>query len=151
MWGQSTATKVLIDSLIALNVDGTTANRYGVIIGRGVPNDWIVGGRVIEVSNFPIENNKRMGFTLVTLAGSQSFTLDLTGDAPGSLGALLDLRALKRNIQSVIPDSIPYDWENGTVTIPYGSGVTHITVTMQTPNPTPLPTPTPAPEPSCSP
>ena len=151
MWGQSTATKVLVDSLIALKVDVSTGglgDRYGVVIGRGVPNEWIVGRRVIEVSNFPIENNKRMGFTLVTLAGSQSFTLDLTGDAPGNMGALLDLQALKSNIRSVIPP-IPYDYEHGTVTIP--SGVTHITVTLVTPNPTPFPTPTPAPDQICPP
>jgi hypothetical protein len=152
MFGQSTATKVLVDSLIALKVgSAASGDAYGVVIGRGVPNEWITGGRNIEVSNFPIENNKRMGFKLATNSGSQSFTLDLTGDAPGNLGALLDLRALKRNILSVIPDSIPYDYENGTVTIPSGSGVTHITVNLQRPNPTPVPTPTPAPEPSCSP
>jgi hypothetical protein len=151
MWGQSTATKVLVDSLIALKVEGPhgiVLGRYGVVIGRGVPNEWISGGKVIEVSNFPIENNKRMGFNLATISGSQKVTLDLTGDAPGDLGALLDLQALKSNILSVSPNGIPWDYQKGTVTIP--PSVRHVEVKLQRPNPTPVPTPTPAP-PSCAP
>jgi hypothetical protein len=148
MWGQSTATKVLVDSLIALKVEGPHGiilGRYGVVIGRGVPNEWIRferAGNVIQVSNFPIENQKKMGFNLATSSNSLKLTLDLTGDAPGDLGALLDLQALKSNIASVSPDSIPWDYEKGTVTIP--SNVTHVEVTLQRPNPTPVPTPTPA-------
>jgi hypothetical protein len=144
MWGQSTATKVLVDSLIALKVEGPngiTVGRYGVVIGRGVPNEWISQGKVVEVSNFPIENHRRMGFNL-TSSGSQKLTLDLTGDAPGDLGALLDLQALKSNIQSVSPDGIPWDYEKGTVTIP--PSVRHVEVNLERPNPTPVPTPTPA-------
>lgn len=143
-FGQSTATKVLVDSLIALKVDGTTVGRYGVVIGRGVPNNWISGGKVIEVANFPIERRKRMGFKLQNSLDSKKFTLDLTGDAPGDLGALLDLQALKSNIQSVSPNWIPWDYGLGTVTIP--PGVTHVEVNLVTANPTPAPTPTPAPE-----
>jgi hypothetical protein len=149
MFGQSTATKVLVDSLIALKFEGPhgiTLGRYGVVIGRGVPNEWISGGKVIEVSNFPIENQKRMGFN-ATLLDSQKLTLDLTGDTPGDLGALLDLQALKSNIQSVSPNWIPWNYQNGTVTIP--PSVRHVEVNLQRPNPTPVPTPTPAPTPPC--
>src|SRR5438094_1941107 len=64
MWGQSLATKVLIDSLIAERTDGS------VIIGRGVPNAWVTNGQVIALSNFPIATNNRMGFTLQGIASN---------------------------------------------------------------------------------
>ena len=53
MWGQSTATKVLIDSLISEKADGT------VIIGRGIPQEWLYEGSVIEIENIPIAGGER--------------------------------------------------------------------------------------------
>lgn len=39
MWGQSTATKVLWDSLIVQKADST------LLIGRGMPAEWIESGK----------------------------------------------------------------------------------------------------------
>jgi Carbohydrate binding module (family 6) len=139
MWGQSLATKVFIDSLIAERTDGS------VIIGRGVPNAWVTNGQVIALSNFPIATNNRMGFTLQGIA-SNEIMLTLTGANPLG-GTVLDLRAFKNNIQSVTvgtPDN-----NAGTVTL--APGVTTTTVTLITPNPTPIPTPTPLPTPAYTP
>jgi Carbohydrate binding module (family 6) len=144
MWGQANATKVLIDSLIAEKTDGS------VIIGRGVPNAWAVNGNVVELSNFPIANNNRMGFKLEGGASNHTnglqqgqVRLTLTGTTPSG-GAVLDLRAFLGNIGSVTAGTI--DNVNGTVTL--GPGITTTTVTLVNPNPTPIPTPTPLPSPS---
>jgi len=147
MWGQAEATKMLIDSLIAEKTDvGGAFPGSVVIIGRGVPNAWVSSGQTIAVSNFPIANNNRMGFTLSANATGSAITLNLTGATPTG-GAVIDLRAFLNNIQSVTagtPDSA-----HGTVTLP--AGITSTTVTLITPNPTPVPTPTPRPMPSYTP
>jgi hypothetical protein len=139
MWGQANATKVLIDSLIAEKTDGS------VIIGRGVPNAWVANGQVVELSNFPIASNTRMGFNLQGIASNQ-IRLTLTGATPSG-GTVLDLRAFKNNIQSVTAGT-PNPTE-GTVTLPPGTTTT--IVTLSNPNPTPIPTPTPLPTPSYTP
>lgn len=133
--GQATATKVLVDSLIALKGDG------GVIIGRGVPNEWITQviteKKAIKVLNFPILNGARIGFSLTGIPPDQ-IRLDLDG-ANSSGDTILDLQALKNNIKAVTAGTpSPYD---GTVTLP--SGTTTTTVTLTTANPTPIPTPLP--------
>jgi hypothetical protein len=134
MWGQSTATKVLIDSLIALKGDGS------VIIGRGIPNGWVRAGGLVEVTNFPIRAGRKMNFSLEGVSSSE-INLTLSGDDAGGEGTILDLRALKNNISSA--SGLPYDFENGTVTLPPGR--TTALVTMVTANPTPIPIPTPVP------
>ena len=67
--GQATATKVLVDSLIALKGDGR------IIVGRGVPNEWVTQlvtqKKVIKVLNFPILNGDKMGFSLTGIPPNQ--------------------------------------------------------------------------------
>ncbi len=58
IWGQSVATKVLFDSLISVKADGT------LIVGRGVPQEWIKDGNVIEIRNFPILHGKRVNLRM---------------------------------------------------------------------------------------
>ena len=151
MWGQSNATKGLIDSLISEKVGATASDGSVVIIGRGIPNGWVAPGQTVAVSNFPITaqhygDNNRTGFNLQGVPPNQ-ITLTLTGPQYPTGGAILDLRALLNNIQSVTagtPDSA-----HGTVTLP--PGITSTTITLSTPNPTPIPTPTPLPTPSYTP
>ena len=47
---------MLLDALIAEKFDGT------VIIGRGIPPEWVSGGKEIKISNFPIAKERRMGY-----------------------------------------------------------------------------------------
>lgn len=66
IWGQSTATKVLLDSLISERTDGT------LILLRGVPEAW--RGQTIAVENFPVHGG-RMSMRLengkiLTLSGA---------------------------------------------------------------------------------
>ncbi len=75
MWGQSFATTGLLDSLIVEKSDGT------VLVGRGVPDAWVAEGQVIELTNYPISDNRRIGIRVEGLPGNQ-VRLALTGDQP---------------------------------------------------------------------
>ena len=61
MWGQNLASKVLLESLIAQKYDKT------LLIGRGIPEEWLYPGKKIRVDNFPIQDNKRFGFEMEAL------------------------------------------------------------------------------------
>lgn len=54
IWGQSTASKALLDSLICQRTNGD------IIIGRGVPEEWIYSGAKITVNRYPTENSGRI-------------------------------------------------------------------------------------------
>jgi hypothetical protein len=133
--GQAMATKVLIDSLIVLKGDGT------VIIGRGVPNEWITQliteKKTIKIQNFPILNGTRIGFSLTGVAPNQ-LRLELEGANPSG-DTILDLQALKSNISAATAGT-PNAFD-GTITLPLGTTAT--TVTLTTANPPPPPTPLP--------
>ncbi|MGW6201993.1 hypothetical protein ACWF0M_37965 [Kribbella sp. NPDC055110] len=78
MWGRSTATKVLFDSLIVEKSDGT------VIIGRGVPDVWIRTRQEVGLTRDPVSNGGRLGYQ-VTTAG-KAVTLQLTGNTSTPTG-----------------------------------------------------------------
>lgn len=52
IWGQSTATKVLLDSILCEKADGT------LIICRGIPDAWRESGQRIGVENYPVRNGR---------------------------------------------------------------------------------------------
>ena len=128
MQGQSTATKVLLDSLIAQKADGS------VIIGRGVPTYWIAydNTEFVHVSNFPIESNGRAEFILTGLAPNK-VKLDLLPHLPNG-NTILDLRAFRYNIRSVTQGT--FSQVDGTITLPQGQTTT--TVTLVTTNVPPI-------------
>ena len=117
MWGQSTASKVLVDSLISEKFDGS------IIVGRGIPTEWIADGEEIVVSNAPISNNKRIGFTLST--SGKEVTLALTGDR-GNAPLSLELMSFKDNIEAVQGGS--FDEETGIVTVETGVNTVNVTL-----------------------
>jgi len=86
-WGIANANKVLLDSLVAQRADGT------MIVGRGVPDDWLTAGRSISVANFPTTRGRRAGVE-ISSAGD-SVTLTLTGSTGA---ALFQLPAFVNNI-----------------------------------------------------
>lgn len=73
MWGQSVATKVLLDSIASEFFDGT------LIVGRGVPSDWLEMGP-IEVRRFPIANGRRVDVRIEK--GGDVVALELDGELP---------------------------------------------------------------------
>jgi hypothetical protein len=72
-WGIANANKVLLDSLVAQAADGT------LIVGRGIPNDWVTAGKAISVTNFPTTNGNRISIRIS--ASERSVTLTLIGSA----------------------------------------------------------------------
>lgn len=117
MWGQATATKVLIDSLIAEKSDGT------VLVGNGIPNEWLTSGKVTELSNYPIKDNGRMGVKIEGLANNQVRVI-LSGTQARN-NVVVRIPAFINNIIATTAGTI--DNEEGTVTIP--AATTSVTVT----------------------
>lgn len=116
MWGQSVNTKVLVDSLIAEKADGT------VLIGRGIPAEWIGNDEVVEIDQYPVAGGK-MGYTMNT--DGTTLKIDFTGDT--NRVKSIELLGLKDNIVSA--DGLTFDVAAGTVTVP--ADVTSVTVEMK--------------------
>ncbi|MEV6417842.1 sugar-binding protein [Kribbella sp. NPDC051718] len=121
MWGQSTATKVLFDSLIAEKSDGT------LILGRGVPDEWLTDRQKIAIDNYPTTDGKRVGYRLTT--NGKYLSLELTGAS--AAGYSLELPALRNNIAAVSIKGAVVDQSAGTIALP--AGTTHATITLQHP------------------
>ena len=120
MWGQSTATKVLFDSLIAEKSDGT------VIIGRGVPNEWIRNREKIALHGYPVTGG-RIGYQLST--SGRTVTLRLSGDTAKPTGYSIELPVLRDNIAYVSTKGAVIDQVTGTVRLP--RGITQATVVLR--------------------
>ena len=118
MWGQANASKVLLDSLVADKSNGQ------VIVGRGVPSEWLRAGARVGATNVPVTGGRRMGAT-ITDDGSQ-VTLRLSGAAPSG-GVVFDVPAFKGNIATATAGTV--DASNGTVTLPAGTTSTTVTLT----------------------
>jgi hypothetical protein len=105
-WGIANANKILLDALVAETASDT------VIVGRGVPDNWIAPGRTISVANFPTANKRRIGITIA--AGDRSVTLELHGSFPTG-GVLFQLPAFVRNIAGTSAGTVSQ--KTGTVTL----------------------------------
>lgn len=109
MWGQSTATKVLWDSLIVQKADST------LLIGRGIPDEWLKDGDVISVSDYPLNGGKKIGYKLSCL--EDEITLELNGSGAGECEAELELVGLRGKIAYA---NCEYSDELGLIKIPLG-------------------------------
>jgi hypothetical protein len=105
-WGMSQANKVLLDSLVAQSSDGT------LIVGRGVPAQWLSDGTSISVTNFPTTDGKRLGLTISSRG--QSVSLTLSGQQPSGQ-VLFELPSFTNDIAATSSGSITED--TGTVTL----------------------------------
>lgn len=92
MWGDSFSRKILLNSLIDEFADGR------VIIGRGIPEEWLAPGEEIKISNVPLQEHRRFGYHLtcdesairITFSGDQPVSdilLDLPGAVPSKVTA----------------------------------------------------------------
>ncbi len=117
MWGQSTATKVLFDSLIAEKSDGT------IIIGRGVPNEWIRDHQKIGLTRYPASNGTRVGYQLTTVG--KRVTIRFTGPATAYS---LELPVLRNNVASVSVRGAAVDQAAGSIKLPRGTSMVTITL-----------------------
>ena len=101
-WGIANANKVLLDALVAQRADGV------LIVGRGVPDDWLTRGKTITVANFPTTNGGRGGITITSDGASVTLTVS------GSVGAVLfQLPAFVDNIGASSAGTV--DQGTGTV------------------------------------
>ncbi len=123
IWGQSAATKVLVESVVAEFYDGR------VLVGRGVPTEWLEQG--FSADNFPISGNKRMGITAKATAKRQ-VRLDINGAQPAG-NIIFDLPIFANNIASATAGTI--DAAKGTVILDPSVR----TVTVTTTNDLPVP------------
>jgi hypothetical protein len=121
MWGQSTATKVLFDSLIAEKADGT------VIIGRGVPNEWLRTGQKVALNRYPVADGGRIGYRMTTSGNRVS--IQLSGDVRDVTGYSVELPALRNNVASVSVKGATIDQATGKIGLP--SGTRHVTITLR--------------------
>ncbi|WP_228562555.1 RICIN domain-containing protein [Catenulispora rubra] len=119
MWGQANASHVLLDSLMAEKSDGQ------VIVGRGVPDEWLRSGQTVSATNYPITGGKRIGATVST--SGNAVTLTLSGAAPAA-GVAFEIPDFVGNVASASAGTV--DNANGIVTLP--SGTTSVTVTLST-------------------
>jgi hypothetical protein len=110
MWGQSVATKVLIDSIVAEFFDGR------LIVGRGVPEDWLNVGPVV-VSRYPISGGRINVRMSLVKSGEAAF--EFSGDVPKG-DIILSLPCFIGSVKGASVGKI--DKEEGTVTVP---GSTH--------------------------
>ena len=104
--GKSVCTKVLIDSLIAEKVDGK------VIIGRGIPEQWIGNSQVIELNNYPISGNRRMGVRIQSY--SDRVLITFSGDSPVN-EILIDLPVFLTRLKGATTGNV--DFQSGRVTV----------------------------------
>jgi hypothetical protein len=105
-WGISQANKVLLDSLVAQRSDGA------LIVGRGVPSQWIGNGSPISVTNFPTTNGRRLGLQISS--SHHSVSLVLSGQMPSGQ-IVFQLPAFIKNIGATSSGRV--DEETGTVTL----------------------------------
>jgi hypothetical protein len=96
-WGIANANQVLLDSLVSQAANGV------LIVGRGVPDDWITAGKTISVANFPTTDGQRVNVTIVS--DGPSVTLTLHGGVPAG-GVLFQLPVFVHNIATTSAGTI---------------------------------------------
>ena len=119
-WGLGFIRQGLLEATASVKTDGT------VIVGRGIPNEWLLSGTPIEWKNIAINDGRKFGTLKLYAPDPKTVRLQLAGDdAVGHI--VLNLPALKDNIGSVSAGS--FDNEAGTVTIP--GNTKELTVTLK--------------------
>ncbi len=124
MWGQSTATKVLFDALIAEKLGDK------VIIGRGIPTEWnLLQNTPVKIKDYTVEGSKKVGYEMST--EGKTITVEFTGDKL-AIPYSIELIALKNNISKVTVDGNALEEginvEAGTVLVQPGSKKVQITM-----------------------
>jgi hypothetical protein len=113
-WGMSQANGVLLASLVAQRTDGA------LVVGRGVPAQWLRGDPPISVTNFPTTDGRRLSLRISS--SGQSVTLTLRGQPPSG-PVFFQLPSFVDNIATTSVGRV--DQGTGTVTLsPDTKGVT---------------------------
>jgi len=90
-WGSSFIKQALLQACVSVKTDGT------VIIGRGIPDNWLKDGDVISWKNININNGKIINFEISASKGK--IDLSITGDkADGKI--IFDLPIFTKGISN---------------------------------------------------
>ncbi len=104
--GMSQANGVLLASLVAQRTDGA------LVVGRGVPAQWLKREPPISVTNFPTTDGRRLSLRISS--SGQSVTLTLRGQPPSG-PVLFQLPSVVDNIANTSVGRV--DQGTGTVTL----------------------------------
>jgi hypothetical protein len=116
-WGMAQANMVLLDSLAAQATDGS------LLVGRGVPNAWLVPGKPIKVTNFPTTGGRRIDLSIITRGLAVTLTLSGSGSGP----VLFQLPAFVDNIAATSTGMI----NEATGLVAAKAGVRRVTVRLR--------------------
>ncbi|HLX87343.1 MAG TPA: hypothetical protein VKR22_02610 [Acidimicrobiales bacterium] len=119
-WGMAQANQVLLDSLVAQHADGS------LVVGRGLPAEWLAAGDVVSVRNFPTIGGHRIDVRISSTG--QAVSLDFGSGAPAG-PVLFQLPDFVGNIAGASSGTV--DEASGTVTIDATTG--HVTVQLRHP------------------
>ncbi|HMK62087.1 MAG TPA: hypothetical protein VK386_00590, partial [Acidimicrobiales bacterium] len=119
-WGMAEANKVLLDSLVAQESDGS------LVVGRGVPTQWLSAGNTISVQNFPTVDGRRLDVSIH--ASGQQVSLELTRGVPAG-PVSFEIPDFVDNIAGVSAGVV--DESAGTVTLP--ASAREVTVQLSKP------------------
>jgi hypothetical protein len=117
-WAISEANKALLDSVAAERSDGT------LVVGRGVPAQWLRRGTPVAVTNFPTENGQRLGLRIST--DGRSVSLSMSGHRPSGR-VLFQLPSFVNNIAGASTGRITE--RTGTVSL--APATRHVTVRLR--------------------
>jgi hypothetical protein len=119
-WGMAQANEVLLDSLVAQRSDGA------LVVGRGVPAEWLAAGSSISVTNFPTTQGRRL--SLKISSSGQSVSMTLSGAVPAG-AILLQLPSLTQNIAATSSGTV----DPGTGTVTLAPNIRSVTVEFRAP------------------
>jgi hypothetical protein len=119
-WGIAEAKKVLLDSLVAERSDGT------VIVGRGIPPQWLGNRQTIAVTGFPTTDGERLDVRISTVGQSVSLRL---GGGRFAAPTLFELPSFVNNIAGVSSGTL----HEATGTVTLAPGDESVTVQLRQP------------------
>jgi hypothetical protein len=119
-WGMAQANGVLLASLVAERSDGS------LVVGRGIPAQWLSGDPPITVKNFPTTDGRRLSLRISS--SGQSVSLKLFGQTPSG-PVLFQLPQFIDNIATTSAGRV--DQKTGTVTL--SPTTRNVSVQLRTP------------------
>jgi len=117
------ANQVLLDSLVTQRSDGS------LVVGRGVPPQWLTQGRSVAVGNFPSVDGGRLALRIATSGAAGAIvSLSIGGRLPSG-PVLFELPSFVGDVAAVSAGSV--DEAAGSVSLP--PGASRVTVTLGPP------------------